>query len=108
MELPTKILEKIAFNTRLKIEEHMFIVMDKISHVEHLSQPLQTNIKQFKLDVTFSTGYNGIFNVTNSNIRFCFPVSINDADYSVISIPSGTCELESLNDDNKRLLIKDS
>ena len=47
MELPSKLLEQIAFNTRLKIEEHMLFVMDKSSHQEHLSQPLQTNIKPF-------------------------------------------------------------
>ena len=40
MELPSKLLEKIAFNTRSKIEEHMLIVMDKSVHEEHLSQPL--------------------------------------------------------------------
>ena len=28
MELPSKLLETIAFNTRPKIEEHMLIVMD--------------------------------------------------------------------------------
>ena len=37
MELPSKLLEQIAFNTRPKIEEHMFIVMDKSTHEEHLS-----------------------------------------------------------------------
>ena len=45
MELPSKILEQIAFNTRPKIEEHMLIVMSKSTHEEHLSQPLQTNNK---------------------------------------------------------------
>ena len=43
MELPSKVLEQIDFNTRPKIEEHFLIVMDKSSHEEHLSQPLQTN-----------------------------------------------------------------
>ena len=43
MELPSKLLDQIAFNTRPKIEGHMLIVMDKSSHQEHLSQPLQTN-----------------------------------------------------------------
>ena len=43
MELPSKILEQKTFNTRLRIEEHMLIVMDKSIHEEHLSQPLQTN-----------------------------------------------------------------
>ena len=65
MELSSKILEEIAYNTRPKIEEHMLIVMDKSTQEEHLSQPLQTNNKQFKIAVTFLTGYNGIFNVAN-------------------------------------------
>ena len=67
MELPGKILEQIAFITRPKIEEHMLIVMDKSTHEEHLPHPLQTNKKQFKIAITFLTGYNGIFNVTSSN-----------------------------------------
>ena len=74
MELPSKLLEQIAFNTRPKIEEHMLIVMDKSIHEEHLFQSLQTNNKQFKIAVTFLTGYNGIFNVTNSNNRFFLPL----------------------------------
>ena len=43
MELPSKLLEQIAFNTGRKTEGHMLIVMDKSSHQEHLSQPLHTN-----------------------------------------------------------------
>ena len=80
MELLSKLLEQIAFNTRPKIEEHMLIVMDKSTHEEHLSQTLQTNIKQFKHAVTFLTGYNGLFNVTNSNNKFYFAKSITDED----------------------------
>ena len=49
MELPSKLLENIAINTRLKIEEHVLIVTDKSTHEEHLSQPLQTSNKQFKI-----------------------------------------------------------
>ena len=40
MELPSKILELIAFNKRPKIEKHMLSVIDKSVHAEHLSQPL--------------------------------------------------------------------
>ena len=47
MELPSKLLEQIVYNTRPKIEKHMLIVMDKSTHEEHLYQPLQTNNKQF-------------------------------------------------------------
>ena len=72
MEIPSKLLEKIAFITRPKIEEHMLMVMDKSTHEEHLSQPLQTNNKQFKITVTFLSGYNDIFNVTDKNNKFYF------------------------------------
>ena len=65
MELPSKIIEQIAFDTRPTIEEHILIVMDKSIHEEHLSQSIPTNNKQYKIAVTFLTGYNGIFNVTN-------------------------------------------
>ena len=70
MELPSKILEQIAFITRPKIEEHMLIVMDNSTHEEQLAQPLQTKNKQFKIVVTFLTAYNGIFNVTKKIIIF--------------------------------------
>ena len=65
MNLRSKLLEQIAFNTKPKIEEHLLIVMAKFIHEEHLCQPLQTNNKLFKIAVTYLTGYNGIFNVTN-------------------------------------------
>ena len=48
----------------------MLIVMDKSIREEHLFQLLQTNNKQFKLAITFLTGYNGIFNITNLNNMF--------------------------------------
>ena len=68
MELPSNVLEQIAFKTRPKIEEHMLVVMDKTTHKEHLSQPLQTNNKQFKIAITLLTPYNGIFKVTKKII----------------------------------------
>ena len=37
----------IAFYVRPKKEQRMLVVMDKSTHEEHLSQPLQTIIKQF-------------------------------------------------------------
>ena len=80
MELPSTLLEQIAFNTRPKIEEHMLIIMDKSTHEEHLSQPLQTNNKQFKIAITFLTGYNGIFNVTKENNKFYFKKTISNED----------------------------
>ena len=53
MELPSKLLEQIAFNTKPKIEEQILISMDKSTHGEHLFEPLQTNNKQFEITVTF-------------------------------------------------------
>ena len=41
----------------------MLIVMIKSTHEEHLSQPIQTDNKQFKIAITFLTADNGIFNV---------------------------------------------
>ena len=106
MELVSKILEQIAFNTRPKIEEHMLIVMDKSTHEEHLFQPLQTNNKQFKKAVTFLSAYNGIFNVTTENNKFYFTKSITDDDhYIMITISPGAYEIESLNDEIKRIII---
>ena len=106
MELPSKLLEQIAFNTRPKIEEHLLIVMDKSTHEEHLSQPLQKNNKQFKIAVTFLTGYNGIFNVTNANNKFYFTKSVSDEDGFVqITISFGAYELENLNNEIKRIII---
>ena len=105
MELPSKLLEQIAFNTRPKIEEHMLIIMDKSTHEEHLFQPLQTNNKQFKKAITFLSAYNGIFNVTNSNNKFYFFKSISDDDHIQISIRPGVYEIEALNDEVKRIIV---
>ena len=108
MELPSKILEQIAINTKPKIEEHMLNIMNKSIHEEHLSQPLQTNNKQFKVGITFLTAYNGIFNVTNSNNEFYFTKSITDDDhYIMITISPGAYEIENLNDEIKRIIFDD-
>ena len=105
MELPSKLLEQIAFNTRPKIEEHILVIMNKSTHEEHLSQPLQTNNKQFKIGVTFLTGYNGIFNVRSENNKFYFLKSITDDDRIQITIPPGAYEIESLNNEIKMIII---
>ena len=106
MELPSKLLEQIVYNTRPKIEEHILIVMDKSIHEEHLSQPLQTNNKQFKIAVIFVTAYNGIFNITSKNNKFYFSKSIIvDNHFQSIIIPQGSYEIESLNDEIKRIII---
>ena len=106
MELPSKLLEQIAFNTRPKIEEHLLIIMDKSIHEEHLSQPLQTNNKHIKIALTFLTGYNGIFNITNDNNNFYFKKAIQDEDFIQIRIPPGAYEIESLNNEIKRTIIE--
>ena len=105
MELPSKPLEQIAVNTRPKLEEQLLIVMDKSIHEEHLSQPLQTNNKQFKIAVTFLSAYNGIFNVTNSNNKFYFKKALIDEDFIQIRIPEGAYEIESLDNEFKRIII---
>ena len=108
MEITSKLLEQIVFNTRGKIEEHMLIIMDKSTHEELLFQPLQTNNKQFKIAITFLSAYNGIFNVTSDNNKFYFTKSITDDDhYIMITIPPGSYEIESLNDEIKRIIIDD-
>ena len=80
--------------------------MKKSTHEEHLSQQLQTNIKQFKNAVTFLTGYNGIFNVANENNNFYFKKTISDDDgFIKITTPPGAYEIESLNNEIKRIII---
>ena len=105
MELPSKLLKQIAYNTRPKIEEHMLIDMDKRSHEEHLFQPLQTNNKQFKIAITFLSAYNGIFNITNKNNKFYFKKNLIDEDFIQNRTPEGAYEIENLNDEIKRILI---
>ena len=106
MELLIKLLEEIAHDTRPKIEEHMLIVIDNSTQEQHLSQPLQTKNKQFKTAFTFLTGYNGIFNVKKSNNKFYFKKTITNEDgFIQITFPPGAYEIESLNDENKRIII---
>ena len=106
MELPSKLLEQIAFITRPKLEEHMLIVVAKSTHEEHLSQPLQTNNKQFKIAVTLLSGYNGIFNVKNSNNKFYLKKTNTDEDGFVqITLPPGAYEIEALDKELKRIII---
>ena len=75
----------------------MLFVMDKSTHEQHLSQPVQTNIKQFEITVTFLTGYNGIFNKSRQNNKFYFKKSITNEDFIQTNLPYGAYEIESLN-----------
>ena len=102
MNLPNKLLEQIAFNTRPKIEKHMLIVMNKSIHEEHLSHPLQTKNKQFKIAVTVLTDYDGIFNITNKNNQFYFTTSLSDLEPNFIFISTGAFELEHLHAEIER------
>ena len=76
------------------------------THKEHIYQPLQTNIKQYKIAITFSTGYNGIFNVTDKNNKFYLAKSGTDKDvFLEITFSPGAYEKDSLNDEIKRIII---
>ena len=56
--------------------------------------------------MTFLTGFNGFFKVTNSNKNFNFIESVTDKDgYIQTTRLSGSYELESLNNEIKRLNI---
>ena len=108
MELPSKLLERIAYHTRNRTEEQMLIVMHISTHEEHLSQLLQTNKKQFKIALTFLSAYNGIFNITNSYDKFYFKNALTDESCVQITITLGTYEIESLDDEFKRIIIDKS
>ena len=105
MEISSKLVEQIAFITRPKIGEHMLIVMDKSTHEEHLSQALQTNKKHYKIAVTFLTGYNGIFNITNSNTKFYFKKLVTDEDFIKTLNPHFANEIKLSNNEIKRINI---
>ena len=107
MELLSKFLEQIAFNRRPKKEEHMLIVMDKFNHEEHLFQPLQTKPTQFKLAIIFLFGYNGFFDVTNLKNKFYFIESIQDDDFTQMSISPGAYEKERLKNEFERIIIEE-
>ena len=82
--------------------------MDKSIHEENLSQPLQTNNKQFKMAVSFQSRYNGIFNVTDRKNKFYFIKSITDKDgFIQFIIPHGAYEIENLNNEIKRIIINE-
>ena len=105
-DVPSKLLEQIAFNTKPKMEEHMLIVMDKSTHEQHLSEPLQTKNRRFEITFTFLTGCNGIINVANSSNKFYFKRTItNEDDFFEIAIPPGAYEIESLSNEIRRILI---
>ena len=57
MELPSKLLEQITFNTRLKTKKQMSVVIDNSTDEGKLFQLLETNNKHFKTAINFLSGY---------------------------------------------------
>ena len=85
----------------------MLIAMDKYTDEEHWSQPLQTKNRQYRIAVTFLTGYNG-FSLLQAKLE----VSIAQTHIRMMislffSILPGAYELQSLDNENKRSFIKD-
>ena len=77
MEPSGKKSEQHAHITRPKAEVHLLIVRNKSTHEEHLSQPLLI-AKLFKIAITFLTGFNGTFKVTNEKNKLYFTKPISD------------------------------
>ena len=61
------------------------------------NQPLRTH-------KTFLNGYNGIFEITNKNIDFIFKSVFEGVKYNVITIPPGTYDSESLDEESKIII----
>ena len=79
--------------------------MDKSTHEGHLSQPLQTNNKQFKKAVIFSSGFIDIFNITNRNNKIYFKkTNTGEEDLIGITILVGAYEIESLDNEIKMII----
>ena len=72
---PIKFSDQTILKTRSKTDENKLMVMDKSTHEEFLHQPLQTINKQFKIAVSFLTGYNGIIRVTSKKDKFYLTTS---------------------------------
>ena len=84
----------------------MLILMKKFTHEEHLSQPLQSNNKQFKTAITFLSGYNVTFKRTNKNNKFFSQKHLLiKMVFFQITIPPGLYEIESLNIEIRRNII---
>ena len=62
----------MLFNTSPKREEHMLNGMDIFTPKELLSQPLQTNDKQFGFIFSVLAASNETFNVTSKNNKLYF------------------------------------
>ena len=81
--------------------------MDYSTHEENLCESLQIDIEKFKIAVTFLTGYNGIFIVTDKNIKICFAKSNTDkVGFIKITTPKGSYELENLKNQIKKNFLE--
>ena len=83
----------------------MLLVMDKSTHEEHLCQPLQTNNMQFKITITFLTGYNGFLNFYIIELYYTTAIVVDDS--SNMSLKSGAYGLESLDKEIKSMIIEE-
>ena len=80
--------------------------MNKSTPEEYIANQLHTNDKRLTIAVTFLTGYNGIFIVTNSNIKLYLMKSITDENgFIQITIPPSAYESECLNNEIKSIII---
>ena len=104
MEISSKLIDQIALKTRPEIEEIMLIITYIPFHEAHQSQPLQSNKKEFKIDVTFLSGFKSIFKVTNKKNKFCCTMSSSIDDFNQLTVPPGTYGIESLNNEIKRII----
>ena len=58
--------------------------------------------------MTFLTGFNGVFNITNSNNKFYFKKTIvNEDGFVQITIPPGAYEIEALDKELRRIIISE-
>ena len=99
MELPSKIFEQIALNTRPKISDHMLIVLKENTHKETFFEPLQTKKNQFEKTLNFLTVNNRFFNVTSKTKDIYFTTPNDNHKISIVTIAPGAYELENLNDE---------
>ena len=80
----------------------MLNALEKSPYDENLSQPLQTQNKQFKITIAYLTGYIGIFSVTFKNQKFILISVFEGVEYNVKTIPPSAYDLESLIKESKR------
>ena len=79
--------------------------MNESTREERLFQPLGTKNKQFKIAVTFLSACNGIFNVKNRKNKLYLKKEVIDENFIQIRIPEGVYEIESLNNEIRRILL---